>query len=181
MVLERGYAMEQRVKAVESFWAGKGLDVRSNVQFGEGGAGTFSDGKLTTRIHDPRCHWVLEQLAALGAPQEILRKAKPHIGTDQLRLVVQNLRREILRLGGEVRFQAQVQRLVLEQGKVRGVLVNGEEISSDYVVLALGHSARDTLETLLGQGVEMIPKPFSVGVRIEHPQSLIDRGVTVAK
>lgn len=177
LVLERGCEINARAAAVEEYWRTGKLNPSANVQFGEGGAGTFSDGKLTTRIHDPRCHWVLEQLAALGAPQEILMKAKPHIGTDQLRLVVQNLRREILRLGGEVRFQAQVQRLVLEQGKVRGVVVNGEEISSDYVVLALGHSARDTLETLLGQGVEMIPKPFSVGVRIEHPQSLIDRGL----
>lgn len=177
LVLERGYEMSRRSAAVEEYWRTGKLNPASNVQFGEGGAGTFSDGKLTTRIHDPRCHWVLEQLAALGAPKEILLKAKPHIGTDQLRLVVQNLRKEILRLGGQVRFEAQVQRLVLEQGRVRGVVVNGEEIPSEFVVLALGHSARDTLETLLDQGVTLIPKPFSVGVRIEHPQSLIDRGL----
>ena len=177
LVLERGYEMSRRSAAVEEYWRTGKLNPASNVQFGEGGAGTFSDGKLTTRIHDPRCHWVLEQLAALGAPKEILLKAKPHIGTDQLRLVVQNLRKEILRLGGQVWFEAQVQRLVLEQGRVRGVVVNGEEIPSGFVVLALGHSARDTLETLLDQGVALIPKPFSVGVRIEHPQSLIDRGL----
>ena len=177
LVLERGGSLDRRGPAVEAYWRTGRLDPSANVQFGEGGAGAFSDGKLTTRIQDPRCHWVLEQLAALGAPKEILTKAKPHIGTDLLRQVVKNLRQEILRLGGEVRFDTQVDRLLLGQGRVQGVVAGGEEIPSDFVVLALGHSARDTFRTLLGQGVTLLPKPFSVGVRIEHPQSLIDRGL----
>lgn len=177
LVLERGSALDLRVRGVEDYWRTGRLHPNANVQFGEGGAGAFSDGKLTTRIHDPRCHWILEQLAALGAPREILTKSKPHIGTDLLRQVVTRLREEVVRLGGEVRFDTQVDRLLLESGRVRGVEAKGEEILSSYVVLALGHSARDTFTTLLEQGVPLTAKPFSVGVRIEHPQSLIDRGL----
>ena len=177
IVLERGGSVEERVPAVEGFWAGGPLDPVSNVQFGEGGAGTFSDGKLTTRIGDPRCEFILRELAAHGAPEEILKQAKPHIGTDKLRLVVRSIREEILRLGGEIRFREQAVDFLFEKGSLRGVVTSRETIPTQAAVLALGHSARDTFVSLHQKGVTLIPKAFSVGVRAEQLQSVIDRGL----
>ncbi len=176
LVLERGREVRRRVEDVERFWREGRLDPASNVQFGEGGAGTFSDGKLTTRIDDPRVDEVLATLVAAGAPEEITYVARPHIGTDRLRHVVSELRRRLLDLGGEVRFEAQVTDIVLEGGRVRGVAVNGaEEMPTRLVVLAPGHSARDTYRLLARLGLDLSPKAFSIGVRIEHRQREIDR------
>jgi len=176
LVLERGRAMEQRTEEVQRFWEDGKLDIHSNVQFGEGGAGAFSDGKLTTQIKDPRVRKVLEELVAAGSSSDILYKQKPHIGTDVLRKVVVNIREQILNLGGEIHFESQVTSFEKKNGHVSGVFVNqGEFIPSDFVVLALGHSARDTLQMLHESAVEMEQKPFSMGVRIEHLQSMIDR------
>ena len=177
VVLERGYGMDERVKAVEGFWAGKGLDERCNVQFGEGGAGTFSDGKLTTRINDPLCGYVLKEFGRHGAPAETLRRAKPHIGTDQLRRVVRSMREEIVARGGEVRFGATLTGLKVENGQLQGVAVNGEWMEAGRLILAVGHSARDTFSLVLETGLPVEPKPFSVGVRVEQLQSVIDRGL----
>ncbi len=175
LLLERGEDVESRRRQVSAFWDGGQLDGESNVPFGEGGAGTFSDGKLMTLIHDPRCRKVLEELVAAGAAEEILCLNKPHIGTDRLQAVVKNLRCSIIKNGGAVRFRARVTGLVLAGGEVRGVIVNGSErIDSRVVLLATGHSARDTYAMLHEQGVSLTPKPFSIGVRIEHPQNLID-------
>ena len=178
IVLERGKAVRERTKDTWGLWRKNVLNPESNVQFGEGGAGTFSDGKLYSQIKDPRHlgRKVLEEFVKAGAPEEILYVAKPHIGTFRLVGMVETMRHEIERLGGEIRFQQRVSGLNIENGKVRGVqLASGEEITTDHVVLALGHSARDTFERLHEQGVFMEAKPFSVGFRIEHPQSLIDK------
>ena len=177
IVLERGEPVEQRVQAVRRFWQGGALQPESNVQFGEGGAGTFSDGKLTTRIHDARCGYVLQELAAHGAPEEILWQAKPHIGTDRLRAVVRAIRQEILQLGGEVYFSTPVRELRLRDGALRGVRLDTGELPAEALVLAVGHSARDTFAMLQRLNILMEPKPFSVGVRIEHLQSEIDRAL----
>lgn len=175
IVLERGGDVESRKKAVDLFWKEGKLDTENNVQFGEGGAGTFSDGKLTTRIKDPRCRKVLEALVEAGAPEEILYDAKPHIGTDLLQGVVQRIREKIISLGGEVRFFAKVTDIEVKNGRVQGViLADGEGIQTNDVVLAIGHSARDTFEMLYKNGVSMEQKPFAMGVRIEHPQKMID-------
>ncbi len=175
LVLERGKCMEERTKDVEQFWRSGKLNVHSNVQFGEGGAGAFSDGKLTTQIKDVRVRKVLEELTAAGGGEEILYKQKPHIGTDVLRSVVVNIRKQILELGGEIRFESQMTSLEVKEGALEGIIVNHNEfIPADFVVLALGHSARDTFHALHQSGVEMAQKPFSMGVRIEHPQSMID-------
>lgn len=177
LILERGGSMEDRVIAVDSFHTKGTLDTECNVQFGEGGAGTFSDGKLTTRINDPRCDAILHDLVSAGASADILRTAKPHIGTDYLRAVVVNLRREIVSLGGEVRFGARVDRLLDNAGKVCGVGLGQEHISSEVVVLAMGHSARDTFRVLYDMGLSMQTKPFSVGARIEHLQAEVDKSL----
>lgn len=174
IVLERGAVMDERIKAVEGYWDGGALDTSTNVQFGEGGAGTFSDGKLTTRIGDPLCSRVLEKLCEFGAPEEILTKAKPHIGTDKLRAVVKNLRNRIIEYGGEVRFLSPLENIRTENGRIAAITVNGAEERCGALALAVGHSAHDTFSMLLRNGVEMIPKPFSVGARIEHLQSDID-------
>ncbi|SBT06754.1 conserved hypothetical protein [Candidatus Propionivibrio aalborgensis] len=178
LVLERGKAVRERTKDTWGFWRNKVLDPESNVQFGEGGAGTFSDGKLYSQVKDSQHlgRKVLTEFVKAGAPEEILYDAKPHIGTFRLVSMVEHMRREIESLGGEIRFQSRVTGLRIERGRMRGVrLANGEEIAADYVVLALGHSARDSFEMLHATGVFMEAKPFSVGFRIEHPQSLIDR------
>ena len=177
VILERGACMERRVQAVEAFWRTGVLDPATNVQFGEGGAGTFSDGKLTTRIGDPKCSYVLRELVRFGAPPEILHRQKPHIGTDRLRGVVRAIRQEILRLGGEVRFETPLLGLDLRDGDLRAVELEGGWLPAQALVLATGHSARDTFQMLLDRGLALEPKPFSVGVRIEHLQSEIDRGL----
>ena len=176
LVLERGEDAATRNAKVEHFFATGELDVKSNVQFGEGGAGTFSDGKLNTGVNNPRIGWILEQLVAAGAGEDILFDAKPHVGTDVLLTVVQNIRQRIISLGGEVRFCAQVTGLCADDGRITGVeLDGGEKIRAEHVILAIGHSARDTFETLFDAGIAMEPKPFSMGVRIEHPQGLVDQ------
>lgn len=174
IVFERGEKIEERSKTVEGFWKGEPLNAESNVQFGEGGAGTFSDGKLTTRIKDKRIDYVLQQLVKSGAPEEILYIAKPHIGTDILKNVVRNIREKIIQLGGEIRFNSKVEDLIIKNEIISGVLVNGEEISCDSAILAIGHSSRDTYEMLYKRGVLMNQKAFAIGVRIEHLQSMIN-------
>ena len=182
IVLERGKAMRERTKDTWALWRQGQLDPESNVQFGEGGAGTFSDGKLWSQISDPRhlTRKVLDEFVKAGAPEEILFVAKPHIGTFRLVTVVSRMRAEIEALGGEVRFEQRVSDVLIEDGpagkSIRGVtLASGEQIDADHVILALGHSARDTFTMRHQRGVRMEAKPFSIGYRIEHPQSLIDR------
>ena len=176
LVLERGQDVDARHAAIERFWSGGALDEETNVQFGEGGAGTFSDGKLTARGGDPLQRDVIDAFVRAGAPEEIRYLAKPHIGTDELRGVVKAIREEIRRLGGEIRFGARVADLALDAGGVRAVrLAGGESIAADTVFLAIGHSARDTYQMLYGKGVAMEAKAFAVGVRVEHPQEMIDR------
>ncbi|MBQ3389811.1 MAG: hypothetical protein IJG57_01895 [Firmicutes bacterium] len=176
LVLERGEPMEERMKAVEAFWQTGKLDPKSNVQFGEGGAGTFSDGKLNSGIkRSYRTEMVLAELAVHGAPEEILYKQNPHVGTDVLREVVVNIRREIIELGGIFRFGTCFTGLRTEAGRLTAVEVNGnEEIPAGILIIAPGHSARDTFRMLREEGFEMEAKAFSIGARIEHPQSLID-------
>ncbi|MBM7865696.1 hypothetical protein GTO89_02710 [Heliobacterium gestii] len=202
ILLERGYDVDRRAADVDRFWETGELKLDSNVQFGEGGAGTFSDGKLTTRTHDLRINEVFQWLAEAGAPQEILYKAKPHVGTDVLRQVVRNLRQRLQALGGQVFFGALVEELILENSalgrRVAGLRLapgveltdtgsakaglplsgtpqSGLELASDLVIIAIGHSARDTAKNLYAQEVAMEAKPFAIGVRVEHPQALIDR------
>lgn len=175
IILERGKSVDERAEDVDLFWKTGKLNTESNVQFGEGGAGTFSDGKLTTLIKDPRCRKVLEEFVLAGAPEEILYINKPHIGTDILRGVVKNIRNTIISLGGEVRFSSKVTDLIIKDNRICGVKINDKEtIDGDKVLLALGHSARDTFYMLFDNGLDIKPKGFSVGVRIEHPQSLIN-------
>ncbi len=177
IVLERGKAVRERTKDTWGLWRKNVLNPESNVQFGEGGAGTFSDGKLWSQISDPRhlTRKVLNEFVKAGAPEEILFVAKPHIGTFRLVGVVEKMRADIEALGGEVRFGQRVTDVLIEAGQIRGVIVHdGTQIASDHVVLALGHSARDTFAALHERGVFMEAKPFSIGFRIEHPQSIID-------
>ncbi len=178
LVLERGRSVRERTKDTWGLWRQGVLDPESNVQFGEGGAGTFSDGKLWSQISDPRhlTRKVLNEFVKAGAPEEILFVAKPHIGTFRLVGVVEKMRAEIERLGGEVRFQQRMTDLHIEGGRVRGVgLASGQQIDAEHVVLALGHSARDTFAMLQQRGVYLEAKAFSIGFRVEHPQGLIDR------
>ena len=178
IVLERGDDAPTRREKVEKFWRDGVLDPGSNVQFGEGGAGTFSDGKLNTGTKNERIRWVLHQMVKAGAPEDILYDAKPHVGTDCLFEVVQNIRKRIERRGGEVRFGQQMMKILAEDDVVRAVEVKTSEgshtIACDAVVLAPGHSARDTFRMLLDEGIGLEPKPFSMGVRIEHKQSMVD-------
>jgi len=178
LILDRGKAVRERTKDTWGFWRQGVLDPESNVQFGEGGAGTFSDGKLWSQVKDPLHHGrkVLTEFVAAGAPEEILFVSKPHIGTFRLVQMVESLRRKIEALGGEYRFGCRVEDIEITEGAVTGVVLQtGERIAADHVVLAIGHSARDSFAMLQARGVAMVAKPFSIGVRIEHPQSLIDR------
>ncbi len=179
IILERGKGIDERTRDVNEFWTKARLDEESNVQFGEGGAGTFSDGKLTTGIKSPFIRKVLEELYEAGAPEEILYSSKPHIGTDRLAVVVKNIRKKIEKLGGEVRLECKLEKLICANGFIHGVTYShrGEttDIQADSVIMAIGHSARDTVEMLYDMGVEIIQKAFSVGARIEHPQSLINK------
>ncbi len=176
ILLERGDPVEARVGAVARFWSTGVLDPDSNVQFGEGGAGTFSDGKLTTRIKDPRCALVTDELVRAGAPDEVAWSWRPHVGTDRLRDVIRVLRATLLDLGAEVRFNAPVTDLIVEGGRIVGVEVGGgERIPCGAAILAIGHSARDTFAMLVRRGLALEPKAFAVGVRIEHLQADIDR------
>ncbi len=178
LVVDRGKAMDERVRDVEAYWRSGWADPESNPLFGEGGAGTFSDGKLTARSKDPRCSTVLDAFIACGAPEEIGILAKPHVGTDRLRQVVKNLRREIVSLGGEVRFSTRLDAIHTRDGRVAAVTLTqggvSQRIDCGALVLAIGQGARDTYRYLFDSGFAMAPKPFAVGVRAEHPQSLID-------
>jgi len=178
IILERGKQVRQRTKDTWGLWRKNVLMPESNVQFGEGGAGTFSDGKLYSQVKDPRHlgRKVMTEFVKAGAPEEILTEAHPHIGTFRLVPMLEHMRQTIEALGGEYRFQSKVTDLVMQDGQIGGVILeNGETILSNHVVLAVGHSARDVFEMLLGRGVAIEAKPFSIGFRIEHPQSLIDK------
>lgn len=171
MVFERGSSVEKRTEDVNAFWKGGPLNINSNVQFGEGGAGTFSDGKLTTRIKDPFCRYVLEKFVEFGAPEEILTKAKPHIGTDNLRNVIRSIREKIIENGGEIHFDTRVSGFEYDTaGNIKKVITDNGAFECAACILAVGNSARDTFEMLYRDNVMMVPKPFSVGVRIEHLQ-----------
>ncbi len=175
-LLERGKPVEERVRDVDRFWNDGLLDPGSNVQFGEGGAGTFSDGKLTTRVSSPWMRLVLQTLVDFGAPEEILIQAKPHVGSDRLRAVLVNFRHALQRLGVDIRFNAHLTGIECHQGRVvAGILADGSQIDCDSLVLAPGHSARDTYRMLQTAGVRLEPKPFAVGVRVEHPAELINQ------
>ncbi len=176
ILIERGDEVDNRIEKIDAFWKSGILDTNSNVQFGEGGAGTFSDGKLTTLINDKRCRHILQLFIECGAPQDILYNSKPHIGTDILRKVVKNIRSKIIEYGGEVRFLSQLTDIVLnEHNELHSIVLNeNEEILCDVMLLGIGHSARDTFEMLFHHGINMIPKSFSIGVRIEHPQKLVN-------
>ncbi|SEF62923.1 hypothetical protein SAMN05660865_00641 [Caloramator fervidus] len=175
IIFERGKCVDERDKDIDIFWKEGILNTESNIQFGEGGAGTYSDGKLTTRIKDKRCDFVLEEFVKAGAPQEITYVAKPHIGTDILKTVVKNIRNKIISLGGEIHFNSKVTDFKIVDGKINSVVVNGNiEVPCDVVILAIGHSARDTYEVLFKKGLMISQKPFAIGVRIEHLQSMID-------
>lgn len=178
LILERGKKVRERTKDTFGLWRKRILNPESNVQFGEGGAGTFSDGKLYSQVKDTQHYGrkVLEEFVKAGAPEKILYASRPHIGTFRLVSMVEKIRAEIEALGGEIRFQSQVVDIQIEQGAVQGVtLASGEFIATQHLVLAIGHSARDTFQMLYDRGVYIEPKPFSLGFRIEHPQSLIDR------
>ena len=177
IIIDRGDSVDKRVEALERFYTTHVLDTESNIQFGAGGAGTFSDGKLLTRINDPKCSYVLETFAKFGAPEDITVKAKPHIGTDILRRVVDNILSHIEKLGGRVIYRCRLESLnELSDGSVEAITTQGV-IKASSVTLALGHSARDTNITLLKSGFDIIPKPISVGVRIEHKRSFIEEAL----
>lgn len=178
LVIERGYEVSKRVEAVEHFWKTNELDQRSNVQFGEGGAGTFSDGKLNTMVKDVsnRYRLVMETFVRYGAPPEILYLNKPHIGTDKLRYVVENMRKDIIAMGGEVRFATQLTDLVIENGSLQAIELNHQEhLPCEVLIPAIGHSARDTFRMFHKRGLTMTPKAFAIGLRIEHKQSMISQ------
>ena len=179
LVLERGADVETRTRDIQRFFETKQLNTESNVQFGEGGAGTFSDGKLTTGIKHPFCRFVFREFYEHGAPEEILYSGTPHIGTDKLVHVIRAMRKEILSLGGEVKFGAKLTDLIIYNASVQGVsyVQNGKafDFETDTVILAIGHSARDTVQMLHRRGLSMMQKPFSVGARIEHPREWIDK------
>lgn len=175
ILIERGEDVDTRANDIENFWSNGVLKPNSNVQFGEGGAGTFSDGKLTTRLKDIRSEKVLREFVNFGAPEEIIYSHKPHIGTDILKNVIKSLREEIIRCGGNVRFGACMTGIEIVNGRVVSIEVNNSErIESDSIILAIGHSARDTYRTLNQNGVFMEQKPFAMGARIEHPQNMIN-------
>lgn len=178
IILERGYCVEKRKAAIDNFYLKGVLDTKSNIQFGEGGAGTFSDGKLTTGINDERCRYVLEKLVEFGAPEEILYLSKPHIGTDILINVVKNIRNEIIKYGGQVLFEHKMSNIVLKNNSVYSIIAennnNIKEFITDNAIIAIGHSARDTFEMLKSLNVKIEQKPFAMGVRIEHSQESIN-------
>lgn len=179
VVIERGRDIDSRTADVHNFWQNRILNENSNIQYGEGGAGTFSDGKLTTGIKDSRCRFIFNEFVSHGAPEDILYNAKPHIGTDNLKNVVKSIREEIISLGGKVLFETQLVGIIVANNFIHGVTLrdkNGKEtdIETDALILSIGHSARDTIKMLYGKGINMMQKPFSVGARIEHPQEMIN-------
>jgi uncharacterized protein len=174
IIVERGESVENREKSIEKFWSTGKLNTESNVQFGEGGAGTFSDGKLTTRTKDKRCRMILETFVKYGAPKEILYSGKPHIGTDILKTVVKNIRKEIEKMGGTVLFNTKLTDFVTEDKKIKAIVLGQEKLQCSNLILAIGHSSRDTYEMLFRKNVFMEQKPFAIGVRVEHLQEMID-------
>ena len=175
LVFERGERVEKRKESVSSFFGGGALNVRSNVQFGEGGAGAFSDGKLNTQVNNELIGRVLEDFVHFGAPNEVVYLSKPHVGSDNLPSIVRSIREEIEKLGGEFFFESLVEDVVIKDGKIVGVIANGDRFDCDSVVLAIGHSARDTFEMLFARGVVMESKDFAMGYRIEQRQELINK------
>ncbi len=177
IVIERGSDVDTRVKKVSEFFSGGKLSTDCNVQFGEGGAGTFSDGKLNTGTHDPRIKKVIEEFINNGAPESVRTSGKPHIGTDKLVNIVKNIRKRIISLGGEVRFDTCLTDIAVHNGKLCGIFTDKGYIETSVAVLSIGHSARDTFRMLFSRGIQMSQKAFSVGVRIEHPQKIIDNAM----
>ncbi len=177
IVVERGGSVDERVEKISTYWSGGELDESTNVQFGEGGAGTFSDGKLTTRINDPLCRYVLQKFVDFGAPESILTISKPHLGTDNLRGIVKNIRQKIIENGGEVLLHSELTGITFDGGKITKVSTPSAEIETSALILAIGHSSRDTFEMLLRSGIRLEPKPFSVGARIEHTQESVDKSL----
>lgn len=178
VLIERGKEVDERVKDVQLFWQRNVLNTHSNVQYGEGGAGTFSDGKLNTLVKDKnkRGRKVLEEFVKHGAPEEILFVNKPHIGTDRLRDVVKSIRKEIIALGGQVRFNSQMTDILIDENRVKGIVINEKEVlPTDHLIIGIGHSARDTFKMMKDRGVMIESKSFAIGVRIEHPQEMIDK------
>lgn len=176
LIIERGEDVDKRTESVKKFWQTGELDLNSNVQFGEGGAGTFSDGKLNTRISDPRQRFVLKTFAEFGAPADIMYKAKPHIGTDVLSRVIKKMREKLIELGAEIRFNTCVTDIKVKNGRVCEVELNGDEsVKCQSLILAIGHSSRDTYEMINKREIAMEPKPFAIGVRVEHSQDFINR------
>ena len=179
IILERGRDIDSRIGDVTAFWTSKKLNTRSNIQYGEGGAGTFSDGKLTTGIKDSRCRLILQEFVNHGGPQDILINSKPHIGTDNLKRIVKSIREEIISLGGQVLFETKLTDIIVANNFIHGVTVEDKDgarsdIETDAVILSIGHSAVDTLQMLKAHNINMMQKPFSVGARIEHPQEYIN-------
>ena len=179
IIIERGSDIDTRTNDVNNFWNNRILNENSNIQYGEGGAGTFSDGKLTTGIKDSRCRLVFEEFVSHGAPEDILVNAKPHIGTDKLKNVVKSIREEIISLGGTVLFDTQLVNIIVANNFIHGVTIRDKfgkekDLETDALILSIGHSARDTIEMLYHKGINMMQKPFSVGARIEHPQEFIN-------
>ena len=177
IVLERGSSIENRDKDVKDFFDNRNLNIQSNIQFGEGGAGAYSDGKLTTRINDPLCQLVLDIFKLYGAPDEVIRLAKPHIGTDLLKGIVVSIRKRIEELGGQVLFNTSLIKINTTGDRLKSITTTNGTIDTEVLILAIGHSARDTVKMLFDNGVEISPKAFSVGLRIEHLQSRVNRSV----
>lgn len=177
IIFERGASIDDRDISVDKFFKSGTFDVNTNIQFGEGGAGTYSDGKLTTRINDPLCEIVLGELLKHGAPVDAIKLSKPHIGTDILKNIVKNIRKEIISLGGEIFFGHKFEKANIKSGVLKSIVINGSEVQADIVILATGHSARDTFEHINDIGIYIEPKSFSVGARIEHLQSDIDKSM----
>lgn len=175
IVLERGEAVDKRSESVDAFFGQGILNEESNIQFGEGGAGTFSDGKLTARSKDPRVQFIYDTLVEFGAPKEIAYDRMPHVGSDKLKAIVKNIREAIIQLGGEIHFSCRVDALLVEQGSIYGVIANGKTWESNQVILALGNSARDSFVTFHHQGLAMENKPFAIGMRIEHKQEWVNK------
>lgn len=174
IVIERGDPIPERKQAVEAFWRGGKLDPESNVQFGEGGAGAFSDGKLVTRINDPRCRYVLQLLVRFGADEQILKLAKPHIGTDKLCDIIAAMRNKIIDMGGQIQYRAKLTGIICKNGCLSEIHINGQPVPCSLLVLATGNGARDTYKMILAQTTSVVAKPFSVGFRMEHRQSDIN-------
>ncbi|MFC2132416.1 NAD(P)/FAD-dependent oxidoreductase [Bacteroidota bacterium] len=176
LLIERGGDIDSRIKDVETFLLTGKLNINSNIQFGEGGAGTFSDGKLNTLITNPRIKYIFDEFVKAGAPNSILSDAQPHIGTDRIRNVSKNLRKKIIDLGGEVRYNTKLTDIIINNNKLTAIILdNKEEIKTNILVLAIGHSARDTYEMLLKRNIDIIQKPFSIGIRIEHKAEMINK------